>query len=227
MPAPASGMTLWIKANDEQAEEVSSTRPDYVYAPLVSGDDFDYEPDVQGKVALNPVWQWNHEPDFRGISFSGRPGHLRIRTLDVCDDAVKARNSLTQRTIGPRCAGILKVDAGGIQEGDYAGLSAFQSNYAFIGVTKENGKYYVAMLTKEELHKEEIDTPEIQLKVVCDFEGSIDIAKCFYLREDNEPTESKLSIGGGPRTTEKLAERVSCGYKNGEWVQLGSHRWEL
>jgi len=165
--------------------EVNSTRPDYVYTPLTASDDFDYMPDEQGRISLQPVWQWNHEPDDRGVSFTERPGHLRIRTLDVCESVLQAKNSLTQRTMGPGCEGILKVDASGILDGDYAGLSAFQSSYAFIGITKENGKYYVAMITKEEIHKEEIDVPEMQLKVVCDFKDSIDEAKCFYYKDGN------------------------------------------
>jgi len=61
--------------------EMSSTHPDYVYAPLVS-----------------------------------------------CDGVLKVRNSPTQRTMGPACEGIMKVDVSDIQDGDYAGLSAFQCN---------------------------------------------------------------------------------------------------
>jgi len=96
--------------------EMSSTHPDYVYTPLVSSDDFNYEPDKQGQISLNPVWQWNHEPDFVGVSFQERPGYLRIRILDTCDGVLKVRNSPTQRTMGPACEGILKVDVSDIHK---------------------------------------------------------------------------------------------------------------
>lgn len=76
------------------------------------------------------VWQWNHkEPDHWCL----RDGALKIqaqgaRTLH------EARGTLTQRTVGPRCESVVKMDAGALKPGDEAGLCAFQSHSARIGV---------------------------------------------------------------------------------------------
>ena len=41
---------------------VRSTRPDYVYEPVVTSDNFDYAKDDIGRYILKKQWQWNHEP---------------------------------------------------------------------------------------------------------------------------------------------------------------------
>ena len=55
-----------------------------------------------------------------------------------------ARNTLTQRTVGPRCIEETLLDASGMKPGDRAGLCAFQSNYCTIGVeVDDNGKRFI------------------------------------------------------------------------------------
>ena len=49
-----------------------------------------------------------------------------------------ARNSLTQRTIGPVCTGITSLDVSNMKDGDFAGLCLLQKNYGIAGV-KING----------------------------------------------------------------------------------------
>ena len=78
-----------------------------------------------------------------------------------------------------------------MNDGDFAGLSAFQGDYAFAGITKENGSYYAVMLsntskggiwdlTEEEGLAEEkivVDSSILTVKVECDFVK--DQAICF------------------------------------------------
>jgi hypothetical protein len=41
----------------------------------------------------------------------------------LTNDFLQAKNTLTQRTIGPECAGSTKIDVSNMKEGDFAGLA--------------------------------------------------------------------------------------------------------
>lgn len=86
------------------------------------------------KNELDLVWQWNHKPDNALWSFTQRKGWLRLTTGYLAEDIMHARNTLTQRTVGPRCVSEVLLDASGMKPGDNAGICAFQSNYCRIGV---------------------------------------------------------------------------------------------
>lgn len=113
---------------------------DYVWA----SDEFDVHPSnpvaqpqpflTEGEAFLSPVWQWNHMPVEGAWSLTEREGFLRLHTATVTDDILTARGTLTQRTVGPRCIAEVHLDASGMLTGDCAGICAFQSNYATIGV---------------------------------------------------------------------------------------------
>lgn len=85
--------------------------------------------------ALNPVWQWNHVPDDTQWSLASRPGFLRLQTLPA-RDFWTARNSLTQRAVGPACVPTALLELGGLQPGDVAGLALLNHPYAWIGVQR-------------------------------------------------------------------------------------------
>src|SRR5690606_16803798 len=51
--------------------------------------------------ALALVWQWNHNSEDQHWSVSERKGYLRLKTGRIDEDFLQARNTLTQRTIGP------------------------------------------------------------------------------------------------------------------------------
>ncbi len=84
---------------------------------------------------LNPVWQWNHVPDDTRWSLSDKPGVLRLHSLPAADFWM-ARNSLTQRPLGPECVATVELDASGLAAGDTAGLALLNSPYAWIGLVK-------------------------------------------------------------------------------------------
>lgn len=89
---------------------------------------------TDGKAFLSPVWQWNHMPVEGGWSLTEREGWLRLHTATVTTDLTQARGTLTQRAVGPRSISEVHIDASGMQPGDRAGLCAFQSHYATVGV---------------------------------------------------------------------------------------------
>ena len=139
---------------------------------------------------LKPIWQWNHIPDMNGWSLTERNGWLRLRTTAVVNHIREARNTLTQRSFGPVCTGEVLLDATGMKDGDYAGLSAFQNRYGFVGVKKENGLLYLIMhraMEKGDAVGKEIESLKIQgsgskvfLRVVMDFTNLTDKATFAY-----------------------------------------------
>ena len=113
-----------------------STRPGYEYAPLFGSDDFKTKKDF---------WQFNHEPDLSLVKLNTEAGYWSVRTSSCVKSVVEARNTLTQRLAFPATHVEVTVDATLLNDGDYAGLVVLQGAYAFVGVTKDDGKYYVVM----------------------------------------------------------------------------------
>lgn len=174
--------------------ETVSTRPDYRYAPLWGSDDFGFRKGADGKIRLNPCWQWNHTPDDALWSVTERPGHYRVRTDCVCGDVCLARNTLTQHTSLPTCEASVTVDASQLHDGDYAGICALQGCYGIIALTKREGKFYLVMKAREPGNSSDgrsqapaeefacipFDSPTAELKVSCDFRNMADRAEFFY-----------------------------------------------
>ena len=100
---------------------------------LANSDQFSYD---SNKLALE--WQWNHNPDNKSWSVTERDGYLRLHNNTVASNIFWARNTLTQRTEGPSCSSIIKLDTKGMKVGDHAGLSAFQLRYGNVGVFVDN-----------------------------------------------------------------------------------------
>ncbi|KAL6610838.1 Arabinanase/levansucrase/invertase [Neocallimastix sp. 'constans'] len=108
---------------------------------LAKSDDFDYSSN-----RLSLEWQWNHNPDNTAWSVTDRPGWLRLKNKYIAPELLKARNTLTMRTEGPACSGVVKLDTSNMKVGDYAGLSAFQYNYGNVGVyVADNGERRIYM----------------------------------------------------------------------------------
>ncbi len=96
---------------------------------LAADDDFNY-----GSNDLALEWQWNHNPDNTAWSVTERKGYLRLKNKTLATNILNARNTLTQRTEGPACSSVIKLDTSNMKVGDHAGLSAFQYKYGNIGV---------------------------------------------------------------------------------------------
>lgn len=108
---------------------------------LAKDDDFSYS---SNKLQLE--WQWNHNPDNTAWSVTDRPGWLRLTNKTVTSNFMFARNTLTQRTEGPSCSSVIKLDTSGMKVGDRAGLSAFQLNYGNVGVyVADDGSRHIYM----------------------------------------------------------------------------------
>lgn len=125
--------------------KTKSTRPDHVYAPFVSSDEFHYSPGPDGKIHLGNVWQWNHIPDNKLWSVDGEKGILRIRSGRLSENVTRTINVLTQRATWPSCSAQVEVDGSLLNDGDYAGICALQGRYGMVAIAREDGKYYLVM----------------------------------------------------------------------------------
>ncbi|MDL2220986.1 glycoside hydrolase 43 family protein [Parabacteroides sp. OttesenSCG-928-N08] len=140
--------------------------------PLVISDDF-----TSPKLALN--WQWNHNPDNALWSLTERPGYMRLRTGKVVASIFEARNTLSQRTEGPTCRGILSIDVSRMKEGDVAGMGAFCAEPGLISVVMEGGEKQLVMTDRgEEKERKPLIKEQLFLRMDCDFTS--DIATFFY-----------------------------------------------
>jgi beta-xylosidase len=149
---------------------------------IVASDDFDRK---SGDNTLPLVWQWNHNPVPEFWSLDERKGFLRLKTSRVDDSFLKARNSLTQRTVGPESNGEIRIDVSNMKAGDFAGLALLQKDYGMVGISFDNGMKKITMKRAENGNETEIESiPFLQetvyLKAVCDFMNKTDQAKFYY-----------------------------------------------
>ena len=149
---------------------------------IVASDEFDRKP---GERALPLVWQWNHNPDDALWSLTARPGFLRLTTGRVGEHFLAARNTLTQRTIGPECSGATAVDVSSLKDGDFAGLALLQRQYGLVGVKSEGGTNFVVMVSAQsnspaEVERVPLNQNTVFLKAECDFKNRADQARFFY-----------------------------------------------
>ncbi|MDJ1481780.1 glycoside hydrolase 43 family protein [Cytophagaceae bacterium YF14B1] len=149
---------------------------------IVASDDFTRK---KGEPALPLVWQWNHNPDNTLWSVMEHNGYLRLKTGRIDSSFLLARNTLTQRTIGPECAGSTKMDVTQMREGDFAGLSLLQKNYGLVGVRVKDGKKEIVMINAESGKPvEQQSIPLLQntiyLKADCNFINMTDSAQFYY-----------------------------------------------
>ena len=149
---------------------------------LVASDEFTRK---KGDRALPLVWQWNHNPDNKLWSLTARKGYLRLTTGRIDTSFLLAKNSLTQRTIGPVCTGTTSLDVSNMKEGDFAGFALLQKNYGLVGVRAEAGKKTIVMINAGAGKPMEVQTVPLNQKTVffkaeCDFTDKKDVAGFFY-----------------------------------------------
>ncbi|MGQ9633564.1 MAG: family 43 glycosylhydrolase [Bryobacteraceae bacterium] len=149
----------WVKPNTGHTGPVTS--------PYDRSDDF------SGPL-LQPVWQWNHVPDDSKWSLSERRGYLRLHSLPA-QDFWWARNTLTQRAIGPESMVTTELDGSGLKEGDVAGLALLNWPYAWIGLVREAGGYRLAQYDHitGKTASEAAPRPRVWLHVHCNFDTEI------------------------------------------------------
>jgi beta-xylosidase len=103
---------------------------------------------------LDMAWEWNHAPDNRYWSLTDRRGWLRLTAGRVVTGGYvytklsnraelawfeEARNTLSQRTFGPRQSAETKMDISAMKNGDVAGLAAYNRGFSYVAVKRAGG----------------------------------------------------------------------------------------
>jgi beta-xylosidase len=137
--------------------------PQPVAVPYGRSDDF-------SGAALKPVWQWNHVPVDGKWSLRERPGFLRLHALPA-KSFWDARNTLTQRSIGPISSPTALLDASGLKLGDVAGLALLNLPYATLGVEKTDAGLTLALFNQatNRTARVALDGHRVWLRAECDF----------------------------------------------------------
>jgi xylan 1,4-beta-xylosidase len=149
----------WVKPNTGYTAEPR--------APYQRSDDF-------SGPKLNPVWQWNHVPVDSKWSLSQRKGYLRLHAL-TAESFWRARNSLTQRAVGPESSATTEIETRGMRPGDMAGLALLNLPYAWIGISKNTDGIEIQQYdqqTEERCHHQTGAT-RIWLRAWCNFDTEI------------------------------------------------------
>ena len=149
---------------------------------IVAPDEFTRK---NGEPTLPLVWQWNHNPDNTLWSLGERKGYLRLKTGRLDTSFLLAKNTLTQRTIGPVCTGSISVDISNLKDGDFAGLCLLQKNYGLVGVRAEGPIKLIVMINASGGKPVEAQTIPLTQKIVyfkaeCNFTDKKDVADFYY-----------------------------------------------
>jgi xylan 1,4-beta-xylosidase len=140
-----------------------TAEPQLVHVPFERSDDF-------AGGTLKPIWQWNHVPVDGKWSLTERPGFLRLHTLPATS-FWEARNTLTQRAIGPQSSPTVALDLAGLAPGDAAGLALLNHPYATLGV--EKNKDGQALVLYDGVRRHSVQVPlaagRVWLRADCDF----------------------------------------------------------
>ncbi|WP_259013876.1 glycoside hydrolase family 43 protein [Emticicia fluvialis] len=149
---------------------------------IVHSDEFKRK---KGEPALPLVWQWNHNPDNTLWSVTDRKGFLRLKTGRLDTSFVLARNTLTQRTVGPESSGSTLLDVSNLKEGDFAGLGLLQKNYGQVGVKATSEGKLLVMISANtgkpvEIERIPLTRSTVYLKAECNFRDRKDTALFYY-----------------------------------------------
>ena len=161
-------------------------------APYQRSDDF-------SGPELLPVWQWNHNPVESKWSLAEKPGALRLHTLPA-SQFLWARNTLTQRVVGPVSTATAELDATGLLPGDVAGLALLNMPFAAVGIARTDSGFVLRWYDQldNETLEEPLSSPCVFLRATGDYDN--DVARLSY----STGGETFTDIGGEIRLPYQL-----------------------
>lgn len=200
-----------------QYKNSTSTTIGTIQNAITSSDEFDgkYNPGNTNCIAVGPEWQWNHNPINEAWNLTEHPGWLRLKTASIAPHVFLARNSLSQRLPGPRCTTEVLMDAQGMKAGDRAGICAFQSNYASIGVEKNSkGKKELVVRTRSSKGKSRnafiSNEDDSEIALVQKLKKDKVYLRISYVFYENEMTKGQANT-----------VRLSYSYDGKKWTDSG------
>lgn len=149
---------------------------------------------------LPPVWQWNHESDKSMWSLAG--GKLHLKTMPATD-FLWARNTLTQRCIGPVSTATVDLDISKLKDGDVAGFALLNLPYSLISVEREGKALHINM--KDQLTKADIYEKNV--------EGKLKKTIKLRIRVDLDEDWAWYSYSTDGTTFTEMGDSVRLGYQ--------------
>ncbi len=156
---------------------------------IVSSDDF-------SATTLGLDWEWNHNPVDNAWSLTERKGWLRLKTSEAAQNVFAARNTISQRLVGPTETVTVKLDLSHLSEGDRCGLTALNGDAGMIEATATGKGYTLKMVTEsvrltDQPHEitgvdrnevESVTTKQktVWLRLQADFNPGQDLARFYY-----------------------------------------------
>lgn len=92
------------------------------------------------KPILNPIWQWNHNPD--GKAWKLQNGSL-ITSARKSPSFIDARNTLTQKIMGYHALASVTIHLKGMADGQRTGLACMGKINHLMGVAKKKGQLWL------------------------------------------------------------------------------------
>ncbi|MGC4102421.1 glycoside hydrolase family 43 protein [Ferruginibacter sp.] len=174
----------WLKPN--VGVEIKPT------ATYIRSDDF-------SGARLQNIWQWNHEPVDAKWKLDTKKGRLLLNTLPAAD-FLWAKNTLTQRVVGPQSYATVQMDANALKQGDYAGLAVLNMPYAALGIIRKADGYFLRFYDQysDKTTEQKLASPKISLRMNGDYEK--DMAQFSYSTDGN----NFISIGDSIRLPYQL-----------------------
>ncbi|MEK4042609.1 glycoside hydrolase 43 family protein [Paenibacillus sp. FSL H8-0048] len=146
----------------------------YPAAALTMNDDFDHP-------ALQPYWEWNHQPKADKWSLTERAGYLRLYAClpSAKNDFFKVSNTLSQRAYRVKHNVVTaKFDLSGLADDQEAGLCHFGQTYCTIGIHQQQGTRVLRYNNSGVIRLgPSIDTREIWFRSVWNLKGE---STCAY-----------------------------------------------
>ena len=150
----------WLKPNIN-----ASVQP---HAPYERSETFN------GKT-LGRVWQWNHNPD--DSKWKLKNSRLRLQSMPA-EQLMWARNTLTQRVIGPVSVATVELYTKGMKDGDVAGLGNINVPCSWIGIVKDGQQTILRCF--EQATNDTIDTSVTTDKLWLRIVGNYDHDSAHY-----------------------------------------------
>ncbi|WP_433131434.1 glycoside hydrolase family 43 protein [Micromonospora sp. CA-240977] len=126
---------------------------------------------------LDLAWEWNHAPDNRYWSLTDRDGWLRLTAGKVVTGQYvytklsnraelawfeEARNTLSQRTFGPRQSVETRMDISAMKNGDVAGLAAYNRGFSYVAVKRVGGVNTLGVVNRSQPFAVDLDQSTLE-----------------------------------------------------------------
>lgn len=202
-------------------------------------------------------WEWNHAPDNRYWSLTDRDGWLRLTAGKTVTGQYiysklsnraelawfeEARNTLSQRTFGPRQSVETTLDIAAMNNGDVAGLASYNRGFSYVAVKRVDGRNTVGVVNRAQPFAVDLnqaaleafvpgstaaldDNTEIHLKADLDFTAGGQLWSTFFYSLDGLEWQ-QLGNRVGPQTLDgSLAHFMGhrVGLFNYATQQVGGH----